>query len=155
MSHHFVPEPTQHKPESTHHKHPTVEEETESDMQETGESNYQLFRRALDHFRKVTTEDAETTSFIPPPDVEIDPLIQIQTSIRSMTAELSKLEPQLDKLVKKTNKIARQTSDVDDFSNRLATVDTKFTRKINGLDKRIKKVVSYGNTFEQMTNQVN
>jgi hypothetical protein len=147
MSHQFVPE-------EIHRGHPTVEEETDPDIQEVPKPNYQLFREALDHFRQITLEDAETTPFIPP-DAETDSLVQIQTSISSITSKLAELEPQLDKLVKKTNKIARQTSDVAEFSDRLTTVDAKFTRKINCLDKRVKKVISYGNAFDQMKNQVN
>lgn len=151
MSHHFVPKETH---EETHRRHPTVEEEPESVFLEGTEPTYQLFRDALDHFRRVTSEDAETTPFIPP-DVETDSFVQIQTSISNITNKLSELEPQLDKLIKKTNRIARQTSDVAEFSDRLTTVDAKFTRKINCLDKRVKKVVSYGHAIDQMSDQVN
>ena len=37
----------------------------------------------------------------------------------------------------------------------MADTDTKFTRKINGLDRRVKKIVSYGNVIDNMNTKIN
>lgn len=82
-------------------------------------------------------------------------IVGVKNDLEKISQEISENAPRVDKLLKNVDHLAKQTSGIPKFSKRLADTDAKFTRKINGLDRRVKKIVSYGNVIDNMNAKIN